>query len=337
MIYALGHIAELLNGELKGDATCQISRFSSLESAGEGDITFIYSRKLVKKLSNTSASAVIVPKNLLDDCPVHAIVVADPQRAHAKVAGLFVKSLSTKEGIHPTAVIAEGCEIHDTAVIGPECVIEQGARLGAHTQIGAGCVIGQDSVIGEACVLHPRVTVYHDVKMGDRVKIDSGAVIGADGFGFINNEGRWERIPQLGGVSIGDDVEIGACTTIDRGAVDDTVIEEGVKLDNHIQVAHNVRIGAHTIIAAHTGIAGSTVIGKHCMMGGGCRINDHIEIADGVMLAATAVVPHSIKKPGVYSSGVPLLPHMDMIRNAVRYKQLDEMLKRIKKLESGDE
>jgi UDP-3-O-[3-hydroxymyristoyl] glucosamine N-acyltransferase len=212
-------------------------------------------------------------------------------------------------------------------------VIGAGAHIGARTVIGPNCVVGDHARIGDDCLLHANVTLYHRCEVGDRAILHAGCVIGADGFGFAPNDGRWEKIPQIGRVLIGDDVEVGACTTIDRGALEDTVIEEGVKLDNLIQVAHNVTIGAHTAIAACTGIAGSAKIGRHCTIGGAAMIFGHIEIADGTRISTNTLITKSLNKPGTYTSALPFSEHEVWQKNAVHMRNLDKLVERIKQLE----
>lgn len=333
--YSLAELSEHLGAKLKGDANCQISGIAPLEKAQHGQISFLYSPKFKKFLSTTAASAVVVSPNDIQDGDTNLLVMDNPYLGYAKVAALFLPKPATKMGIHPSAVVGEGCHISPTACIGAKCVIGDNVTIGDHTILSPGTVIGNDSSIGDSCLIWSNVTIYHNCHMGSRVIIQSGAVIGSDGFGMANDKGRWHKIPQLGGVIIGNDVEVGANTTIDRGALENTVIEDGVKLDNLIQIAHNVQIGAHTIIAACVAIAGSTRIGKYCMIGGAASINGHIEITDGVIITATSGVNSSLTKSGMYSAGLPLQPSTEWRKNAVRFKQLDEMAKRLRKLEAG--
>jgi UDP-3-O-[3-hydroxymyristoyl] glucosamine N-acyltransferase len=261
------------------------------------------------------------------------IVTPNPYLYFARVSALLNPAPRPPAGVHPAAVVDDGAIVSADASIGPGVVIGRGASVGARTVIGANCVIGDDVSLGEDCLLHPNVTVNARCRVGDRVILHSGCVIGSDGFGFAPAGGHWEKIPQIGRVLIGDDVEVGACTTIDRGALEDTVIEEGVKLDNLIQVAHNVVIGAHTAIAACTGIAGSAKIGRHCMIGGAAMIFGHIEIADGTRISTNTLITKSLPKAGTYTSALPFSEHEVWQKNAVHMRNLDRLVSRVKELE----
>lgn len=333
MGHSLKTLAEHVGARLKGDADIVIDSVATLQGAGSNDITFLTNPRYRKYLQETVAGAVIITERDEEHCPVNALVVANPHAAYARIAALFESHGRDQQGIHPSASVADDAQIHETAWIGPHCSIGAGVRIGAHSYIGPNCVIEHGVSIGEHCTLVANVSVYHQCSLGNRVNLHAGCVIGSDGFGFANDGGKWLRVPQLGRVQIGDDVDIGANTTVDRGAIEDTVIEEGVKLDNLIQVAHNVRIGAHTVMAGCVGIAGSTTIGKHCAIGGGVGILGHLEIVDGVTVTATSLVTKSIKSPGVYSSGTPLEPNDQWHKNFARFKQLDQMARRLKALE----
>jgi UDP-3-O-[3-hydroxymyristoyl] glucosamine N-acyltransferase len=314
--YCLSELATRLGAELHGDPSCVISGVATLQHAKAQQISFLDNPRYRKYLANTQASAVILTSTDLALCTTNALIMDNPYLGYAKVASLFDQASKIKPGIHPTAVIAEGCVIDPTASIGPHCVIGEGTHIGAHSR------------------LYANVTLYQGVRIGDRVIIHSGAVIGSDGFGFAQNKGTWYKVPQLGGVIIGNDVEIGANTTIDRGALDDTIIADGVKLDNQIQIAHNVVIGAHTAIAGCVAIAGSTVIGKYCAIGGRASIAGHITITDKVMIAGGSGVSQSITEPGVYSSSIATVQAAtSWNRNLMRIYQLDEMAQRLRKLE----
>jgi UDP-3-O-[3-hydroxymyristoyl] glucosamine N-acyltransferase len=262
-----------------------------------------------------------------------ALLVADPYLAYARISHLFDPKPKSAAGIHPTAVVAEDAFVDPAASVGAYAVIESGARIAAGVTIGAHCFIGARSVIGEGGWLAPRVTLYHDVRIGQRVVIQSGAVLGGEGFGFANEKGVWQKIAQIGGVTIGDDVEIGVNTAIDRGAMDDTRIGNGVKLDNQIQIAHNVQVGDHTAMAACVGISGSARIGKHCMLAGGVGLVGHIEICDGVFITGMTMVTRSITEPGSYSSGTAMQPAAEWRKSAARIRQLDDMARRLQQLE----
>jgi UDP-3-O-[3-hydroxymyristoyl] glucosamine N-acyltransferase len=335
--FSLKEISEHIRAQLRGDAQCRIDRAAPLAEAAPGAITFLTNAKYKSYLSTTQASAVILRATDADECPCHALIVANPELAFSQVLNLLYPPPSLKPGIHPSSIIGDNCRIDESAVIGPGCVLEDGVEIGAHTVVQAATVIGKNSRIGAHGYIYSRVTIYSGVTMGDRVIVHSGAVLGADGFGLAHDGQRWVKIPQVGGVVIGDDVEIGANTAIDRGALQNTVIGTGVKIDNLVQIAHNVKIGDHTAIAGCVAIAGSTEIGRHCMIGGGASINGHIKIVDGVILTGTAAVGQSIDEAGVYSSGVGVQKNSVWRRNMLRFYQLDEMAKRLRRLEKQEE
>ncbi|KPY52412.1 UDP-3-O-acylglucosamine N-acyltransferase [Pseudomonas syringae pv. solidagae] len=266
-----------------------------------------------------------------------ALLVPDPYLAYARISHLFDPKPKSVAGVHPTAVIAEDALIDPAASVGAFAVIESGVRIAAGVTIGAHCFIGARCEIGEGGWLAPRVTLYHDVRIGKRVVIQSGAVLGGEGFGFASEKGVWQKIAQIGGVTLGDDVEIGVNTAIDRGALADTRIGNGVKLDNQIQIAHNVQIGDHTAMAACVGISGSTKIGKHCMLAGGVGLVGHIEICDGVFITGMTMVTHSITEPGSYSSGTAMQPAAEWRKSAARLRKIDDMARRLQKLEKAIE
>lgn len=334
---ALSVLVEGLDVQIRGDAHCLISGVAPIQQAKAGCITFLTNANYKKYLTDTAASAVICSEaDALPDSATTFVISKNPYFTYAKIAEHFQCAHKVAPGIHPSAVIADGTSIDPTASIGPQCVIGAGTTLGAGVVIGAGCVIGCDVSIGDGSSLDARVTLYDRVKLGKRVRLASGVVLGADGFGFANQRGAWHKVPQLGSVVIGDDVDIGANTTIDRGAIEDTVIEDGVKLDNLIQVGHNVRIGAHTIIAGCVAIAGSTVIGKHCMVGGTSAFAGHIEVADQVIITGMTAVTKSIREPGMYSSGiVGAVPTPEFRKNNARFHRLENLMERVKKLEAA--
>ncbi len=333
MRYTLGELAKRLGIRYHGDAECQIDGVTTLTAPRPGAITFLTNPRYRKYLSDTHAAAVILRPDDLEHCPVNALLSDNPYLTYAHVSALFAADNATQPPIAASATIHESAIVGSGVHIGANAVIGEGVVLGDAVKIGAGCVIGNNSRIGSASVVNANVTVYHDCEIGERAVIHSGAVIGSDGFGFANDKGKWVKIHQLGRVVIGDDVEIGANTTIDRGAIEDTVIGNNVIIDNLVQVAHNVRIGDHSALAGCVGIAGSAEIGSHCAFGGGAGILGHLEIADGVTVTAMSLVTNSIKEPGVYSAGTPLEPKVRWQKNYVRFKQLDEMARRIKVLE----
>ncbi len=315
MEYSLGEVAQRIGARLEGDAALRVSGVSALQSPRAGTISFITHSRYYEQLKNSCAAAVILREEDLAHCPVAALVCNNPYATYARLTALFAPAADEAEAIHPTAVID------------PTATLGDGVTVGAHTVIGARVKIGAGSR------LYPNVTIYHDCEIGCNATIHSGAVIGSDGFGFANEGGRWIKIHQLGRVVLGDDVEVGANTSIDRGAIEDTVIGNNVIIDNQVQIAHNVRIGDHSAIAGCVGIAGSAVIGKHCALGGGAGILGHLEIVDGVTVTAMSLVTNSIKQPGVYSAGTPLEPKAQWQKNYVRFKQLDDMARRIRALE----
>ena len=336
MAYTLAQIAARLGGRVLGDAEVEIAQVATLEQAGSDEISFLANSKYRGKLSETRAGAVILSDADADATGLPRIVSSNPYAYFAKVSVLLNPLPKAVPGTHPAAIVGQGAQIDLTASIGAQSVIGQGVVIGAQSVIGEGCFIGDNVTIGAGVRLYPRVVVYHDCVLGDNLIAHSGAVIGADGFGFAMEEGRWIKIPQIGRVVIGNDVEIGANTTIDRGALDDTVIGDGVKLDNQIQIAHNVKIGAHTAIAGCVGIAGSTTIGKRCQIGGSAGILGHLEIADDVMIASFTLIGKSIHEAGSYAAIYPFGKTEDWRRNAVHLRHLDEMKRRIKRLEQQE-
>jgi len=330
--HTLGELAEFVGGSVNGDKSCVIDNVASLVSATQNHISFYTGGKHSQSLTKTKAGAVIITAKDADLLSTNAIVVENPQLAFAVIAAKL-NPTEILSGIHSDASISPDACINHSAYVGAQSVIAAGVEVNANVHIGASCTIGKNCVIGEGSILHANVTLNDDTIIGCNTIIQSGAVIGGDGFGLANNEGRWVKIPQLGKVVIGDDVEIGANTTIDRGALDDTVIGNGVKLDNQIQIAHNVRIGEHTAIAGCVGIAGSTVIGSYCTIAGGVGITGQLEIADNVHITATSLVTQSIGQSGAYSSGTPLQENAKWQRNFVRFRQLDDMAKRLKQVE----
>lgn len=331
--FTLAEIAKLIGTELKGDPNSIIIGINTLSNAKNGELTFLDNPRYHKYLAETQASAVILTAKDAEDCKTNALISPNPYLAYAKAAKLFARLPQVVAGAHPTAIIHAQAEIHPSASIGPYCVIAANVTIHANVVIGAHGMISERSIIGADSRLLNSVTIGHDVHIGSRVIIHSGAVIGSDGFGNANEQGRWIKVPQLGGVRIGNDVEIGANTTIDRGAIGDTIIEDGVRLDNQIQIAHNVQIGAHTAIAACTGIAGSTKIGRYCLIGGAVGIAGHIEITDKVMITGQSGITNSIKEPGVYSSTMPAMPQQDWWKLIAYFRKIAELAKRLRKLE----
>ncbi|HLZ96640.1 MAG TPA: UDP-3-O-(3-hydroxymyristoyl)glucosamine N-acyltransferase [Steroidobacteraceae bacterium] len=304
-VHSLGELAVRVGLELRGDPTLRVSQVATLAQAKDGSLSFLANSRYRKHLGGTHATAVVVAPGDADACPVAALVDSNPYLAYAHIATLMYPSSSATPGVHPSAAVAPEASIAPCASVGPMCVIEAGAVVGQRVRIGPGCTILAGAHVGADTQLMPRVTLYPAVSVGMRCILHSGVVIGADGFGFAPDFGTWVKVPQVGSVRIGDDVEIGANTTIDRGAIGDTIVENGVKLDNQIQVGHNVIIGAHTAIAACTGISGSTVIGQRCLVGGMVGFAGHLTIADDVTITGCSLVSASIREAGSYSSGMP--------------------------------
>lgn len=330
----LQDIQQRLGGELIGEVTGALAGVGALESAEAGRITFLANPRYRAALARTRASAVIVGPADRDATSLPRIVADNPYAYFARVAQLFVPAPVVAPGVHPSAVIHQGAEISPGAAIAEFVSVGAGARIGDAVVVGAGCVIGDKVAIGAGSRLAARVTVYAGCQIGARAVVHAGVVIGADGFGFApdftGDAGAWVKIPQTGRVVIGDDCEIGANTTIDRGAIDDTVIGNDVKLDNQIQVGHNCVIGDHTVISGCVGIAGSTRIGRRVLIGGAAGILGHLEICDGVTISAMTLVTKSITQPGMYTGSMPLMKHEDWLKNAVYLRRLDAMARAIK-------
>ena len=332
-VYTLGQLAERLGATLRGAEGKLIAGLATLQEAGPEQLSFLANAQYRKYLAQTRAGALLLTAADAEGYAGDALIVANPYLAYAQLSHLFDRKPQAAAGVHATAVVAADAQVDPTASVGAYAVIEAGAQIGAGVSIGAHCVVGARSVIGEGGWLAPRVTLYHDVRIGKRVVIQSGAVIGGEGFGFANDKGVWQKIAQIGGVSIGDDVEIGANTTVDRGALSDTLIGNGVKLDNQIMIAHNVQIGDNTAMAGCVGISGSTKIGRNCMIAGGVGMVGHIEVCDNVFVTGMTMVTRSITEPGAYSSGTAMQPAAEWKKSAARIRQLDDMAKRLRELE----
>ncbi|KNC06289.1 UDP-3-O-(3-hydroxymyristoyl)glucosamine N-acyltransferase [Pseudomonas sp. RIT-PI-a] len=329
----LGQLAEFLGATVSGDPEKIITGLATLQEAGPAQLSFLANPQYRKYLPDSHAGAVLLKAADAEGFKGDALIVPDPYLAYARISHLFDPKPRASTGVHPTAVIAADAQVDAAASVGPFAVVESGARIAAGVTVGAHCFIGARCEIGEGGWLAPRVTLYHDVRIGKRVVIQSGAVLGGEGFGFANEKGVWQKIAQIGGVSIGDDCEIGVNTAIDRGALADTVIGNGVKLDNQIQIAHNVQIGDNTAMAACVGISGSSKIGKNCMLAGGVGLVGHIEICDGVFITGMTMVTHSITEPGAYSSGTAMQPAAEWRKSAARLRHLDDMARRLKQVE----
>ena len=332
-------IAGKLGGVLLGNGDITVARVASLHQAGPGDVAFLSQRGNAHLLKQSKADCVILPPGLDDQAGAFpaAIVTADPYLYYARLAQWFaaLHETAAAPGVHPAAVVHPQALVAPSARIDACAVIERGAVIGDGARVGAGCFVGEDAVIGASTRLHPRCVVLHNCSLGARCIVHPGAVIGADGFGFARDEhGAGVKIPQTGRVVIGDDVEIGANTTIDRGALDDTRIADGVKIDNLVQVAHNVQIGAHTAVAGCVGISGSASIGSYCFIGGGVGVAGHLEIADNVVVGGMSLVSRSIRQPGHYTGAFPLDSHENWTENAASLRHLAQLRHRVRQLET---
>ncbi len=337
--YKLAELVKNLPSELeisiKGDANCIIKGVTTINESQPEHISFLVNPLYKKYLATTKSAAVILLAEDAGECPVNAVITRNPYYTYAKIAAFFDPKSKPRFGIHPSVAVGNNCEIDLTASIAANCVLGDGVKIGAGVVLGPGCVIGEYSTIDDNSCLDARVTVYDRMIIGKRVQISSGTVIGSDGFGIAKHKGSWHKVPQLGRVVIEDDVEIGANCSIDRGAIDDTIIARGAKLDNLIQVGHNVRIGENTAIAGCVGISGSTVIGKNCLIAGGVGIVGHLTITDDVVVTGATVVSKSIREPGIYSSGVGgLMTNAEWRKNSARLNRLEHLMQRVKTLES---
>ena len=326
-VFAASELAQRFGLELRGDDRV-VHGVGTLADASPEQLGFLANSRYRAQLAETAAGVVVLRAEDAEARAGTALIARDPYVAFAKIAALFERKPLRDAGIHASAAIDPSASVDPSAHIGPHVSIGARSSVGAGAVIGPGCVIGDDCVVGEGCELVARVTLVTRVRLGKRVLIHSGAVLGADGFGIAMDHGRWIKVPQLGGVLVGDDCEIGANTTIDRGAMGDTVLEEDVRLDNQIQVGHNVRIGAHTAMAGCSAVAGSASIGRHCLIGGGAGVLGHLDVCDRVVITAMSLVTHSIREPGEYSSGTPLMDNRRWRKSAARFKQLDDIARR---------
>lgn len=331
--YTLAELANRFALPMQGDKNSSVSGVAAIADAGEHDLSYVRDGKYQKYLSETRAAILLLTPELAENFSGTCLVTPDPYLYYAKMTALFHPLPTANAGIANSAVIAVDATVSDSAEVGEQVVINAGCVIGDDVIIGAGCVIGAGCTVKQGSYLHPNVTLAAQTQIGERCIIHSGAVLGADGFGFAPEGKAWCKIPQIGNVVLGDDVEIGANTTIDRAAMGSTQIGNGVKLDNLIQVGHNTQIGDHTAVAACTAIAGSTKIGRYCRIAGMCAIAGHLEIADGVTVTGTGLVTHSLKKAGVYSSGVAVEDNARWRRNSVRFRHLDKMARRLSDLE----
>ncbi len=330
---SLGELAVCVGATLHGDPDRLVRRVGTLAGADAESISFLANPRYARQLAATSAGAVILRAAELAACPADALVVDDPYVAYARIADWLHPLQRPAPGVHPSAVVEAGAHLADGVSVGANAVVEDGAVLGPGVIVGPGCVVGRGATVGADTRLGANVTLCHEVQIGSRCVLQPAVVIGADGFGMARAPEGWLHVPQVGRVVVGDDVEIGAGTTIDRGAIEDTVVGNGVRLDNLIQVAHNVSIGDHTVIAACVGISGSTRIGRRCMIGGAACFAGHLEIGDDVVVTGMAMVTKSLPGPGIYSSGIPVEENRRWARGVARYRQLEDVIERLKALE----
>ncbi len=333
--YTLHQIVAALGGQVDGDQHVALARMASLAHAGQDAIAFFNDTKYTQTLLSTQASAIVLRAEHRHLTQLPCIVTDNPYAYFARLSALFNPPKPYRNEIHASAVLGEGVQLAAELTIAAQVTIGDGVVLGEGVRIGAGCVIEDGVHIGAHTILEPRVVIKHGSVIGEHCHFFSGAVIGNDGFGYAEEQGQWVKIPQIGRVVIGHHVDIGANTTIDRGALDDTVIEDGVKLDNLIQVAHNVRIGAHTVIAGCVGIAGSAVIGAHCKIGGAAMILGHLHIADGVTISPGSMIMRSIQQPGTYTALMPFQKHADWLKTAASIRHLDQYNLKLKQLEQA--
>lgn len=330
----LEQLAVRFGCELVGDPQCLVTSVATLESAQPGSLAFLANPRYRKFLKGTRASAVVLAADELEHCATSALVCANPYAAFARIAQYLHPARPARPGIHPSAVVEPGATVADTAEIGPLCYVGAGARVGERARLGPSCVVESEASIGADTFLVGRVYVGEGVSIGSRCILHPGSVVGSDGFGLAPERDGWVKVPQLGAVRVGDDVEIGANTTVDRGALDDTVLEDDVRLDNQVQIAHNVHVGAHTALAGCAGVAGSTRLGKWCLVGGDVGIAGHLSIADRVTITARTFVNHSIHEAGsVYSGALPMDESARWRKNSARFRQLDQLARRLRALE----
>ncbi|MFO7535566.1 MAG: UDP-3-O-(3-hydroxymyristoyl)glucosamine N-acyltransferase [Kiritimatiellia bacterium] len=337
MTLTVAELAAKLGAPCEGDVSAVIRRAAALRDAAPGDVTFLSSARYATQAASTQASALVVKTDWKGSCGAPALIrVPNPDAAFIRIAGLFAPPAPPlpPPGIHPTAVVAPDAELGPGVSIGPHAVVESGARLGEGTMVGAGAYIGHGVVLGRHCRLYPHVSLREHVRLGDRVIVHNGAVIGSDGFGYYPDaEKHWQKIPQVGVVVIGNDVEIGANTTIDRARFGETRIEDGCKIDNLVQVGHNVVIGAHTAVAGQAGFAGSAIVGRHCMVGGQAGCAGHLEVGDGAIIGAQSGVIGDVP-PGAFVAGMPALPHATQMRQQALLGRLPKLREAVAALEA---
>lgn len=333
MTHSLATLAQQLSAELVGDENLQLVRLATFDDAKQGDITFVSDKKLLARLNECNASAIVLPMALKSSYQGNALFMHNPYVGYALLARIFDTTPNLAAIIADSAVIHESAKIGENVAIAENVVVGKNVVIADNSQLFANVVIGEDSVLGEGCKIYPNVSIYHRCQLGKNVIVHANSVIGSDGFGNAPYQGTWVKIPQIGNVIIGDDVEIGSGTSIDRGALSDTIIAKGVKIDNQCQIAHNVQIGEHTAIAGGTNIAGSTKIGKSCIIGGSVAVNGHVTVTDNVVITGDSMVMRSITEAGTYSSGVPAQENKKWRKTTAYTLKIEELFKRVKLLE----
>ncbi len=333
MAVTLGELAVRYGLELAGDPAAGVDGVGTLAAAGPGAVAFLANPRYRRHLASTRATAVVLDAASAAECPVAALVAANPYAAFARIAAELYPVPAPTPGVHPSAVVDATAQVAPDACVGPQVVIEAGVEIGPRCLVGPGSIVMRGARVGADSRLVARVTLYPGARVGARAVLHAGVVLGADGFGFAPDRDGYVKVPQVGGVRLGDDVEIGANSTVDRGAIEDTVLEDGVKLDNLVQVGHNVRIGAHTVIAGCVGISGSTTIGRRCMIGGAVGLAGHLELGDDVIVSGYSLVTRSLKEPGMYSSGMPAIPAGQWRKTVARLRRLDTLEERLARLE----
>ena len=334
-MFSLGELAVQFGCDLVGDPEATVSRVATLSNADAESLSFFANKAYRDHLRQTTAGAVLVHPDDVTDCPVNALLAENPYLTYARIADVLYPLPALAAGIHKSAIVASTASVPQSAQVSANVVIQDDCVIGERVSVGPGVVVGPRCTIGASTRLLANATLVQDVQMGERCIVHPGAVIGSDGFGIVKSDGAWVRVPQIGGVRIGSDVEIGANTTIDRGAIDDTVIENGVRLDNLIQIAHNVQIGEHTAMAAFTGISGSTIIGKRCMFAGRAGVVGHINICDDVVVGGATMISKDVREPGFYTASFPAEKDWDWKRKVARFRRMDELVKRVGALEKS--
>jgi UDP-3-O-[3-hydroxymyristoyl] glucosamine N-acyltransferase len=336
MTTTLGELAVRFGCVLKGDPDVRISRVATIERADAESITFLANPRYKRYLAQTTAAAVVLEPKFADASPVAALLSPNPYATYARIASLLYPPATIPAGRHPMSSVDSSARVDPSASVGPNAVIEANAEIGARAVVGPGSVVMSGAKIGSDTRLVANVTICQGVSVGERCIFHPGVVIGSDGFGFAPDRGTWVKIPQIGGVRVGNDVEIGAKSTIDRGAIEDTVIGDGVKLDNQVHIAHNVQLGAHTVMAGQSGVAGSTIVGQRCMIGGQCGIGGQLTICDDVAVTGKSFVSTSIRKPGLYSGSLTVDEAARFRKNAARFHQLDDLARRLRRSGPGE-